>query len=100
MDTNITTKTQTVQIKCINKSDRYDPHERITHVGGYTDRRWKITQETAIGYIENGEWRFYVSVGGHSVWVIVAVSRFGHKYLKTGSDGDHPNNLLSLPECP
>ena len=29
-----------------------------------------------------------------------AFSRFGHKYLKTMADGEHPNNLLSLPECP
>jgi hypothetical protein len=43
---------------------------------------------------------FFVHVGGKSVWVIVATSRFGNKYLKTESDGEHPNNLLSLPECP
>ena len=31
---------------------------------------------------------------------VVAVSRFGNKYIKTEADGDQPNNLLSLPECP
>ena len=31
--------------------------------------------------------------------VVVAVSRFGNKYLKTVADGDQPNNLLSLYEC-
>lgn len=36
---------------------------------------------------------------GSVVSVIVAVSRFGNKYLKTEADGEHPNNLLSLPEC-
>ena len=92
--------TETAQIKCINKSDRMNPHERITHVGGYTDRQWKITQQDAIDLIERREWRFYVSVRGQSVWVEVAVSRFGNKYLKTESDGEQPNNLLSLPECP
>ena len=88
------------QIKCINKSDRPNPWERITHVGGYTDKAWKITQEDAIGKIERGEWRFWVSVGGKSVWVVVAVSRFGNKYLKTEADREEENNLLSLPECP
>jgi hypothetical protein len=34
------------------------------------------------------------------VWVIIAVSPYGHKYLKTQADGEHPDNLLSLPECP
>ena len=94
------TKTKTAQIKCINKDDRYDPHERITHVGGYVTKQWKITQAEAIRYIENGEWEFYVRVGDQSVWVVVATSRYGNKYLKTQADGEGQNNLLSLPECP
>src|SRR5687767_4773655 len=97
-----TTATKTVQIKCINKAYRYNPHERITHVGGYEDKRWKITQQDAISFIENGEWKFWVARPGglDSVWVEVAISRFGNKYLKTTADGDEPNNLLRLPECP
>lgn len=91
-----------VQIQCVNKTDRYNPHERISHVGGVNadKTRWKLTQEQAIQGIESGQWRFYVSAGGHSVWVVVAVSQFGNKYLKTEADGDQPDNLLSLPECP
>jgi len=53
----------------------------------------------AIAGIESGRWSFFVSVQGRAVAVIVAVSRWGHKYLKTVADGDDPNNLLSLPEC-
>jgi hypothetical protein len=92
----------TAQIHCINKSDRFNPRERITHVGGVNaDRtRWKMTQPAAIEAIESGQWQFYVSVRGDSVWVIVAKSPYGNKYLKTENDGDQPNNLLSLPECP
>jgi hypothetical protein len=97
-----TTKIKTAQITCVTKRDRPNPHERITHVGGYVTTQWKLTQEQVIAYIENDEWRFWVALPGkrNSVWVIVAVSRFGNKYLKTEADGEHENNLLSLPECP
>lgn len=90
----------TVQVKCINKDDRYNPYERITHIGGYTDKQWKITLAAAIKYIETDEWGFYVNVNGERAWIVVAISPYGNKYLKTQPDRSEPNNLLSLPECP
>ncbi len=89
------------EIKCVNKSDRYDPHERIRAVGGVNGdgTNWKLSQEAAIQHIEAGKYQFFVKAGGQIVDVIVAVSRYGHKYLKTNADGESPNNLLNLYEC-
>ena len=91
------------RIQCINKSDRTNPHERIINVGGLNGNgtRWKVYQQEAIIGIEGGKWSFYVErPSGDPVEVIVALSSYGNKYLKTTADGDQPNNLLSLPECP
>jgi hypothetical protein len=93
---------QNVQISCINKTPRQDAHDRIKSVGGINPdgSRWKLDQPAAIAAVAAGKYQFYVSVNGKSVWVVVATSAHGHKYLKTQNDGEQPNNLLSLPECP
>jgi hypothetical protein len=88
------------QIMCINKTNRLDPHDRIHNVGGIAGGvRWKTTQQQAIQDIERDSSAYYASANGKSVWVIVATHN-GNKYIKTQNDGLHPNNLLSLPECP
>ena len=88
-----------MQIKCINRTKRMSPHERITHVGGYESSHWKITLNDAITKIERGEQAFSVQAHRKMVGVIVAVSPSGIKYLKVETDGHQPDTLLRLPEC-
>ena len=79
------------EVKCINKSDRPNPHERILSIGGMNadGSPWKVLQVDAINAIEAGQREYYVSRAGRVVNVIVALSRFQNKYLKTEADGQH-----------
>ena len=66
-----------VEISCINKSDRFNPHERIINVGGVTagGTRWKLSQTEAIHYIVKDTYLFYVNRDGNKVNVVIATSR-------------------------
>lgn len=86
---------------CIKKrGNHYNPHERIQAIGGFADgRRWQDAEDIAISNVKRDTSSYYVSVGGRTVWLIVATHN-GREYLKTQADGYSPDNLLSLPECP
>lgn len=90
-----------IRIRCITKSDRQNPHERISHVGGVNGdgSKWRQTEDATIREIEDGSWSFYTHEDGKTAEVIVAKQE-GRKYLKTENDGIRPDNLLCLPECP
>lgn len=90
------------EIKCINKSDRYNIHERILSIGGINTNgtSWKLSLTDAIVGIENNKWAFYVNnSSGQKVNVIIAKTATGNKYLRTEADTTEKNNLLELPEC-
>lgn len=90
-----------LEIKCINKSDRYSVHERILNIGGlHSDgTRWKLSLTQAIKGIEEGILTFFVNKAGRKVNVIIVKTSLGNKYLKTEADTTETNNLLELPEC-
>jgi hypothetical protein len=91
-----------IEITCIRTSDQFRAHERIASIGGtnFAGRRWTMSQAGAIRGMEDGKYSFFMNRGGKVINVIVATSTSGHKYFKTYADGEIPNTLLSLPECP
>lgn len=92
------------RVSCINKTNRQSSWESIQNFGGVNadGTRWKLSLPLMVSAIENDTYgEMYVErPAGDRVKCVVAVSAHGHKYVKTVADGDWPNNLLSLPECP
>ena len=85
-----------VQVTCINKQPRDDPHQGITHLGGAS---WKWTRMQVIASIEGKANAFYTLNDGRRADVGVVNAPTG-KYVRTHRDGQWTNNLLALPECP
>ena len=88
-------------ISCVIRSDRLNHDRRIRGVGGVNPdgAHWRISEAEAIAAIEAGRWSFYVETGGRALPIIVAVSKYGSKYLKGADDALQPDTLLALPEC-
>ena len=91
------------EITCVRKTDRTGVHEKIQTIGGIDPadgKRWKLSQGEAIMAIETGKASFHVANGGKPLPVVVGITSWGHKYLKSAHDREQPNGLLNLPECP
>jgi hypothetical protein len=85
------------QVTCIRR-DGSDLDRRIDRLGG---PGWNDNIDNVINWIETGAHRFWTSVGGKSVWVVVATHPTSYrKFLRTQTDSYPNNNLLFLPECP
>lgn len=85
-----------VQVTCINKQPRNNPYEGITHLGGYN---WWWTRDEVIGSILQKTNTFYTKVNGNRSDLVVMRGP-GGLYVRTDPDGQLPDNLLSLAECP
>jgi hypothetical protein len=84
-----------VQVMCINKEPRQDPHHGITHLGGSS---WRWTRQQVVDSINAGTNTFYTLVGGIRANIGVRNGPHGD-YVQTHADGYWNNNLLSLIEC-
>lgn len=85
-----------VQVTCINKPDRNNSHESITHLGG---PNWRWTTRQVIDSIKGGSNTFYTQVNGKRANIEVRRNAYGTEYLQTHADRQWNNNLLALSEC-
>ncbi|WP_210405040.1 DUF3892 domain-containing protein [Pedobacter sp. G11] len=88
------------EIKCIDKSNRTNPNERLEFISGLNGNgtRWRVSQEKAIEGIESGKWEFFIMVNG--LEIDIEISIYGHyKILKAKTVVNGLEILLSLPEC-
>ena len=84
-----------LQVTCINKQPRSNPHEGITHLGG---AGWKWTRQQVITSINQRTHTFYTRVNGRRADVGVVDGPNG-PYVRTYADNVWNDNLLALPEC-
>jgi Protein of unknown function (DUF3892) len=90
-----------IRVDCVTRTDRVSPHHRIRSVGGVGSDgiRWRLSEEAVIAAIENERATFYVEWPAGRRSEIVVAQGLGKRYLKTESDGEMPDRLLSLPDC-
>ena len=83
-------------------TDKLEKHEHILSLGCYGSGNafHKFSEEEVIRHIESGEDTFYAERPDGHVAEIEVAERQGVKYLKTKPDGERPNNLDWLPDCP
>ncbi|MGE0093755.1 MAG: DUF3892 domain-containing protein [Alphaproteobacteria bacterium] len=84
-----------VRVTCINKKDRSNTHEGITHLGGAT---WRWTRQEVIQSIEAGTNTFFTYEDNKRANIAVVDGPTG-KYVRTHADGKWTDNLLALKEC-
>jgi len=84
-----------VQVTCINKQPRENPHEGITHLGG---KGWHWTRQQVVDSINAGTNTFHTLVAGRRANVAV-INGPNSPYLRTHADGVWNDNLLALSEC-
>ena len=90
-----------LKVKWVDQSGQLDPYQCISYISGNTGEfQWKHTHAQAIQSIEHGLFHYYVEKDTQALKLEVGIAPNGCKYLKTQVDGNHPQLLLNLPECP
>ena len=93
--------TETLQVMCVQRRHHSNPCERIVAIGGvrHDGSRWHLTELQAITAIKTGAAHFFVPAAGRTTRIVVDHQK-AREYLKTQDDGEAPEGLLDLPDCP
>jgi hypothetical protein len=96
------TMRQSIRVDCVVRTDRVSPHHRIRAIGGRSreGEPWRLGEDAAIAAIENERATFFIEwPKGRRIDLVVGQG-LGKTYLKTEQDGEAPDALLHLPDCP
>lgn len=93
-----------VRITCIRKDggDHYDPHEAIQELGWMNESTgaWGIsTLAQMVAFLEGNGAAYVKDAFGRMAYLVVRISRYRNKYVKTIADNRETDNLLYLSEC-
>lgn len=87
------------RIDCVNLVESASPWDRIIRLSGTHDtdgQRWSCTHAQCVAYIEQG-YQFYIErEPGKRLYLEVATSLLGRKYVRTALDKETPDQLLRL----
>jgi hypothetical protein len=90
-----------LEVGCVKRDTAEDIDDVLQLVGGVwpTDGRpWKISDADGVLMIDSGA--LDLSVAGTGQPIHVSTSSAGRRYLRTNPDGQNPDNLHALPQCP
>jgi Protein of unknown function (DUF3892) len=87
------------RVTCTEKQEK---HEHILSLGCYGpgENYRRFTEAEAITRLDNHADTFYSERPDGHIAEIIVETRDGEKFLKTKPDGERPNNLDWLPDCP
>jgi hypothetical protein len=93
-----------VKITCIKKDggSHYDRHEAIQSLGWINEQTRASgisTRLEMVQFLENRGVAYTRDEFSNVAYLVVRISPYGNKYVKTIADGRDSDNLLALPEC-
>lgn len=83
-------------------TQKHEKHEHVLALGCFSPSNTfhKFTEAEVIERIEHHSDTFYTERPDGHVAEVIIVEIDGKKYLKTKADGERPNNLDWLKDCP